>query len=414
MGINKSDLLSSDSSNAAVSLALAETHVIAETKKYFEDAGIVLESLSPKIPRSQTTVLVKNIPYGTTIHTLTDLFSPHGKLVKVLLPPAGTLGVVEFDNSMDAGRAFKALAYRRLGNAVLYLEKGPVGMFSATTTPARAQEAEVQLLADKVAAAARDAPDVGDEAGSTLFLKNLSFNTTTERLSSILFTLPGFSFARVQTKSDPKRSGERLSMGYGFVGFHTRDAASRATGGLEGFEVDGKALEVKFAQRGAEKEEQGKGELKGKTKNTKVLVKNLPFEATKKDVRELFRSVLNFRHCAEANTRSAYGTLKSLRLPRKAVLASTGAQSTRGFAFLEFTTHIEAARAMEALKHTHLLGRHLVLEWAKERDGVGVDSLREKVGRDYRGVEEFAKDREKRRKLDLTGEGREEMDGLEV
>ncbi len=291
MGITKSDLLSAESSNAAVSLALAETHIIAETKQYFGDAGIVLESLSPKVPRSQTIILVKNIPYGTTIHTLTDLFSSQGKLSKVLLPPAGTLGVVEFENSLDAGRAFKSLAYRRMGNAVLYLEKGPVGMFKETAIPAVTQEAEAKLLAEKVANAAKDAPDPTDEAGSTLFLKNLSFSTTTDRLSTILSTLPGCSFARVHTKPDPKRPGERLSMGYGFVGFNTRKAANNALGGLQGFEVDGKALEVKFAQRGVEEKEEKGGELKGKTKSTKVLVKNLPFEASKKDVKELFRWV---------------------------------------------------------------------------------------------------------------------------
>ena len=285
MGITKADLLSADSSNAAISLALAETHVIAETKKYFEDEGIVLDSLSLKVPRSQTTILVKNIPYGTTLYTLTDLFSPHGKLAKVLIPPAGTLGVVEFENHMDAGKAFKALSYRRLVNSVLYLEKGPIGMFRDDATITE-REAEAKLLPERVA----NAPDPSDEAGSTLFLKNLSFSTTTDRLSTILSTLPGFSFARAQTKPDPKRPGERLSMGYGFVGFTTREAASKALGGLEGFEIDGKALEARFAQRGSEgREEKGAGEMKGRTKSTKVLVKNLPFEVSKKDVRELFR-----------------------------------------------------------------------------------------------------------------------------
>jgi multiple RNA-binding domain-containing protein 1 len=95
-------------------------------------------------------------------------------------------------------------------------------------------------------------------------------------------------------------------------------------------------------------------------------------------------------------------------------LASTGAQSTRGFAFLEFTTHTEALRAMEALKHTHLLGRHLVLEWAKEGEGVDVGNLRERVGRDWRGnrAEGEGERVGKRRKLDLGGGAGQEMDGL--
>ncbi|RSH92710.1 Multiple RNA-binding domain-containing protein 1 [Saitozyma podzolica] len=410
MGISKSELLAGDDGNAAVKLALAETTVIAETKKYFEDAGIVLESLSPRVPRSQTVILVKNIPYGTTVHTLTDLFSPHGDLKRILLPPSGTLGVVEFTHAHEAGKAFKAVAYRRLGNAVLYLEKGPEGMFKDPNVPSLKEKAaeEKRLLAEKVAEAAaaatasssRDQPDPTDEAGSTLFLKNLSFATTSDRLASVLSSLAGFSFARVQTKPDPKREGARLSMGYGFVGFKTKDAAQRALGGLQGFEIDGYKIEAKFAQRGAEEvdKEHNKGEpIKGKNKGTKVLVKNLPFEATKKDVRELF---------------SAYGQLKSLRLPKKATLSSTGSQGTRGFAFLEFTTHTEAQRAMDALKHTHLLGRHLVMEWAKEGEGVDVDALREKVGRDRR-LEGAWGGMLGKRKLDLTAGQNEELHGLE-
>ncbi|KAK6907587.1 multiple RNA-binding domain-containing protein 1 [Kwoniella mangroviensis CBS 8507] len=414
MGISKSELLNGDSGNAAVKLALAETTVIEETKKYFEDAGIVLEALQPKVPRSQTIILVKNIPFGTTIQSLTDLFASHGKLSRVLLPPFGTLGVVEFENPMDAGKAFRALAYRRLGNAVLYLEKGPVGMFkespSSAEQPMSTTEKELkeaQALVDKVNEI-REEPSVDDEAGSTLFLKNLNFTTTTPRLNAVLASLPGFSFARVQTKINPKStSGERLSMGYGFVGFKTRQDATKALGALEGFEIDGKVLQVKFAQRGVEddqkekdKDKDTKGGNGGKTKSTKLMVKNLPFEISKKEVRELF---------------SAYGQLKSLRLPRKSVPTSTGSASTRGFAFLEFTTHTEALRAMEALKHTHLLGRHLVLEWAKETDDVDVEGLREKVGRDVRFLnDDGASANRKKRKLDFGGKAAEENDGLEL
>lgn len=407
MGISKSELLSADPSTSSVSsavkLALAETHVIAETKQYFADAGLNIDSLQPKTPRSQTVILVKNIPYGTTIHTLTDLFAGFGETTRILLPPAGTIGVVEYKSAADAGRAFKGLAYKRLGNAVLYLEKGPVGMFNAPAgpTPAEKEEAEKAALVERVIQtdiSTAEAPAESDESGSTIFLKNLSFNTTTQRLQSILSSLPGYSFARVQMKPDPKRPGEKLSMGYGFVGFKTRQEAQRALGGLEGFEIDGKSLEAKFAQRGAEDD---KGEPKGKsgesaTKSTKLLVKNLPFETSKKEVRELF---------------SAYGTVKSLRVPKKAIPTSTGSQSTRGFAFLEFTTHAEALRAMEALKHTHLLGRHLVLEWAREGEGVDVDKLREKVKGDVRAGQGGGN--KGKRKLDLVG-GNGEDDGMEV
>ena len=59
--------------------------------------------------------------------------------------------------------------------------------------------------------------------------------------------------------------------------------------------------------------------------------------------------------------------------------------SLRGFAFIEFTTASDARNAMESLKHTHLLGRHLVLEWADEEE---VTSELEKMrGRVKEGIQ---------------------------
>ena len=198
--------------------------------------------------------------------------------------------MVEFETSSDSAIAFKALSYRRLGNAVLYLEKGPSGMFSKPQGEHQGQETKLDpaLEVAKRVAEATDAATT-DEPNSTLYLKNLSFATTTPQLQALLSSIIGYSFARVATKNDPVRG--TLSMGYGFVGFQTREAAKKALSGLTGFEIDGKVLDVKFAQRDTEasasKADAGLG--KGFAKSTKVLVKNIPFEATKKDLRGLFR-----------------------------------------------------------------------------------------------------------------------------
>ena len=55
---------------------------------------------------------------------------------------------------------------------------------------------------------------------------------------------------------------------------------------------------------------------------------------------------------------------------------------TRGFGFVEFVSRREAENAMAALKHTHLLGRHLVLEWSGD-EGAAVDELRDKTRRSF-------------------------------
>jgi len=72
---------------------------------------------------------------------------------------------------------------------------------------------------------------------------------------------------------------------------------------------------------------------------------------------------------------------------------------------------------MDALKHTHLLGRHLIVEWAKGDGGVDIQGLREKVGRDWKGGDAGTKKGKgggKRGLEDVLGGGGEELDGLEV
>lgn len=121
-------------------------------------------------------------------------------------------------------------------------------------------------------------------------MKNLSFATTQERLAKVFAHLPSFAFARVQTKPDSKRPDARLSMGYGFLGFRDAEGARKALKSVQGFVLDGHALHVSFAGRGAEAPEKDSAAQAKASKGhtTKMIVKNVPFEATKKDIRDLF------------------------------------------------------------------------------------------------------------------------------
>lgn len=297
--IDKNDILNPESGgNPAVKLALAETHIIQETKSYFESQGVVLSSFSSRA-RSDTIILVKNIPYGTTAEQIRELFQPHGELVRVLVPPAGTIAVVELKRSDQASKAFSAVSYRRLGSSIIYLEKGPLGMFTEdssvikTQAESSASTLPVVKVAEQMtgdAAEEEEAPSIA--GGTTLYVKNLSFATTQQRFEKVFQHLPSFSFARIQTKPDPKRpDGTRLSMGYGFVNFKDAEGAKRGLKSIQGFVLDGHALHVKFAGRGVEEDQDSKTSSKSKT--AKMMVKNVPFEATKKDIRDLFRFVIS-------------------------------------------------------------------------------------------------------------------------
>lgn len=70
----------------------------------------------------------------------------------------------------------------------------------------------------------------------------------------------------------------------------------------------------------------------------------------------------------------------------------------------------EAENAMATLRHTHLLGRHLVLDWADETETVDVDHLRDKIRKGY--VENGKELGGRKRKLRIGGDNDEADDGL--
>lgn len=56
---------------------------------------------------------------------------------------------------------------------------------------------------------------------------------------------------------------------------------------------------------------------------------------------------------------SPYGRIMSLRVPRNAQARS------RGFAFVQYSSSKEASAAKQGLAHTHILGRHVIVEQAE-------------------------------------------------
>lgn len=73
----------------------------------------------------------------------------------------------------------------------------------------------------------------------------------------------------------------------------------------------------------------------------------------------------------------------------------------RGFAFVEYVTKQEAQNALEALSSTHLYGRHLVLERAKE--GESLEELRARTTAQFTG--DSTKLSKKRRHQTVLDEG---------
>ena len=361
-------MLDPTSSDAAVKQAHAETHIIQETKSYFADHGVDLEAFKKK-ERGDTAVLVKNFPYGTKPEELKKLFEAHGQIKQLLMPPSGTMAIVEYDQSGHARSAFGSLAYRKFKDSILYLEKAPKNLFRGVHSlpSSRLDESAKSRSAKPSAMELLESKDTSESANmSTLFVRNLNFSTTTARLREVFQPLEGFMSAKVKTKPDAKNPGQLLSMGFGFLEFRNKSNAQAALAAMDGHKLDGHELLIRTSHKAIDAAEERRKEDQAKKmagRRTKIIIKNLPFEASKKDVRSLFGS---------------YGQLRSVRVPQRFD------SSTRGFAFADFVTSREAESAMDALRDTHLLGRRLVLDFAAQ-DAVDpeqeIEKMQQKVGK---------------------------------
>lgn len=368
MGVSKSLLIDPQDASGAVKQALAEAHVIGDVRKYFEERGVDLTTFDHK-ERDDKVILVKNFPFGTTLEDLGELFRPFGELKRTLMPPAGTIAIVEFRDSPAGRSAFTKLAYKRFKKSIIYLEKGPKDLFTrepehlelvAEVEKTEDAGVEAKVTASDILGGNQAEPeDVVDGPTVSVFVKNLNFSTTSQTLKDAFKAFSGFAVATVKTKPDPKKEDGVLSMGFGFVEFKTRENANAAISAMDGHTLDGHKLQLKLSHR--QGGSTSKTAAKSDNKSSKIIIKNLPFEASRKDILELF---------------GAFGQLKSVRVPRKFD------KSARGFAFVEFTLLKEAENAMGQLEGVHLLGRRLVMQYA-EKDSANaeeeIDRMTKKV-----------------------------------
>ena len=369
MGIDKSDVLGIkdglSAGDAAVRMALGETAVIEENRKFFEENGYDMDALvsmnsnDNSIERSKTAILAKNLPNNSTREELLQMFSSLGETpTRLLLSPSKTIALIEYSHHNDAKRAFRKLAYRRFKSLPLYLERAPLKAVLAEN--GKATESQNPSDLEKTLDETIDSPYTGGGSIPTLYVRNLNFATTEESLKNFFqkhckvrsVRIPKKSAAVSKSSAPPKQ----LSMGYGFVEFFSDSDMNSAVQSLKGQLLDGFALEV---QTSSPSQSSIVAPPKGKSPS-KITVRNVPFEASRKDLLQLFGS---------------YGQLKKVRLPKK----FDG--SHRGFAFVDYVSHKEAEAAMKALSRTHLYGRHLVLEWSTNEEE-SVDNLRMKAKRD--------------------------------
>ncbi|XP_018469350.1 multiple RNA-binding domain-containing protein 1-like [Raphanus sativus] len=154
---------------------------------------------------------------------------------------------------------------------------------------------------------------------SRIYVKNLPKEVEEARLRDV--------FSKKGEITDVKllRSMEGRSRQMAFIGFRSEQEAQEAIKYFHNSYLDTFRISVKIVRKWT------------------LHVKNIAFEATEKEVRQLF---------------SPLGQIKGFRLLPKRHCCSN--------ALVEFMTKQEASNAKMALSNTHLYGRHLVIEWARD------------------------------------------------
>ena len=389
-GIDKSDLLSTETEDVAVRVALGEAQVIANTKKELGDKGVNVQSLQSgaesrknvKIARSQHSILIKNLPYETEESDLREMCEKFGSLSQLLLPSTRTIAIAEFLEGNEARRAFQGLAYKRYKHVPLYVEWAPKDIFNAKKSVDDDDVPEKNTITTTTTTTITKNNEVtyeyeGNEKSKVLFVKNIDFATTDESFLQFFESLckrAGGKNRRILSAKIARKlnaDGKTfLSKGFGFVEFESHETAlicSKLVSTGAG-KLDGKVLSTELSKQKMsssqpqEAVDEDNALMKKKSKipkgksATKLVLRNVAFEASKRDIQKLF---------------NPFGTLKSVRVPKK----FDG--SHRGFAFIEYTTQREATDAMEALGNAHLYGRKCVIERADEDESALMDGSKD-------------------------------------
>lgn len=260
-GVAKTAILDSNGQmSAAVRLALGETEIVANMRKFLEENDVNIEALDG-VPssRSKTVILAKNLPANTTITDIQPMFAKFGPLTRLLLPPNGITAIVEFQTEYEAMNAFKKLAYTKFKNLPLYLEWAPINLFNTVSNKLISHAIEPETAAEvssenKVTEAEDIAENILEddsppEENTTLFLRNLNFITIEPTIRNHFKHLGAIHNIQIAMKRDPKNPKEKVSHGYGFIQFKKQASLEEALKTMQFTFIDKNKVELKRSDR---------------------------------------------------------------------------------------------------------------------------------------------------------------------
>ena len=326
--ITKKELLESEQENAAVIQATAEKEILDEVYLFLEASGMDTQVLSSTniVERSRTCLMVKNLSSGVKKQHLTETFGRFGVVDRIFIPENKAIAIVMYKDAEHAANAFKQLNEFSLQGSPIYLEWAPKGLVKEE------QIAQVTEKSDEV--------DLSiTENKKMIYIKNLNFETTEQDIKSEMLS----NNISIPLYVKIIRKGTQ-SKGYGFVEFSEEKDALSMMKKMQGLLLNGHVLKLSLVKNKVETRESTTTE-EGQEATDRLIVKNLPFQATQNELKDLLKNLVDF---------------KGLRMPKK----NDG--TSRGFGFIQFSSKEEAKTAISKLVNIHFYGRKLIFEYSKE------------------------------------------------
>ncbi|OCT98151.1 hypothetical protein XELAEV_18010381mg [Xenopus laevis] len=230
---------------------------------------------------------------------LQELFGQFGDLERVLLPEGGISAIVEFLEPTEAKHAFYKLAYTK---KVEQTEQVTSEEQEEDSTKQDVKELEVEEQEEDEEEAL---PDHEREDCMIVIVKSQSL---------IIYRL----WENLSMGSNPWQPIRYL---HSWFSLQLSEKAQEALWLLQHCTVDEHQGEIKLSERAISSKKQ----ISKKQQSSKILVRNVPFQATVREIRELF---------------STFGELKTVRLPKKMV----GTGTRCGFGFVDFVTKQDAKK----------------------------------------------------------------------
>ncbi|EEB07725.2 RNA-binding protein [Schizosaccharomyces japonicus yFS275] len=186
-----------------------------------------------------------------------------------------------------------------------------------------------------------------EKTPSSLFVRNLTFSTTSNDLTDFFSNAAPVKHAVVVTD---KETGQ--SKGFGFVTFSLHEDAVRALEELKNKKLDGRILRMEFAaprkRNGETSDKPKKPEQVRKDTRPRLIVRNLPWSVKKpKHLEPYF---------------AKFGKVREIKVPTK------GGGRMCGFAFVWMKDRASAQKAMDTLNATEIDGRVVAVDWAVSKD----------------------------------------------